>query len=116
MLEDIVAKINKIKDEQKDLKLFMSKQDPTKEMTSEQSAQYNSNIQKLSELKGQLKSLEEERKNLSRYLTAKGEGEIAITKKVYSNCIIIIKNMQTEIKEACLATTFFAADEEIKRI
>ncbi|RXE58076.1 DUF342 domain-containing protein [Acetivibrio mesophilus] len=116
MLEDIVAKINKIKDEQKDLKLFMSKQDPTKEMTSEQSSQYNSNIQKLSELKGQLKSLEEERKNLSRYLTAKGEGEIAITKKVYSNCIIIIKNMQTEIKEACLATTFFAADEEIKRI
>lgn len=116
MLEDTVEKINRIKDELKDLKLFMSKQDPSKEMTGAQAAQYNSSIQKLSSIKEQQKSLETEKKNLARYLKAKGEGEVAITKKVYSNCIIIIKNMQTEIKEACLATTFFASDGEIKRI
>ncbi|GAE90022.1 hypothetical protein JCM21531_3601 [Acetivibrio straminisolvens JCM 21531] len=115
-LEDIGEKINKLKEEQKDLKLYMSKIDPSKEMTSRQAAEYNSKVQRLSELKGELKSLEEEKKNIARYLKAKGEGEVAITKKVYPNCIIIIKNMQTEIKESCLATTFFAADGEIKRI
>ncbi|HOM02559.1 MAG TPA: FapA family protein [Acetivibrio sp.] len=116
MLEDTVEKINKLKDEQKDLKLYMSKIDPSKEMTSQQAAQYNSKIQRLSELKGQLKSLEEEKKNIARYLKTKGEGEVAITKKVYSNCAVIIKNMQIEIRETSLATTFFASDGEIKRI
>jgi len=73
-------------------------------------------MQRMSELKAELKSLEEEKKNIARYLKTKGEGEIAITKKVYPNCSITIKNIQTEIKEPCLATTFFAADGEIKRV
>jgi len=75
-------------------------------MTSRETAEYNSKMQRMSELKAELKSLEEEKKNIARYLKTKGEGEIAITKKVYPNCSITIKNIQTEIKEPCLATTF----------
>lgn len=116
MLEDIVDRIDRIKEEQMDIKLYLSKQDPFKEMTSRETAEYNSKMQRMSELKAELKSLEEEKKNIARYLKTKGEGEIAITKKVYPNCSITIKNIQTEIKEPCLATTFFAADGEIKRV
>jgi len=38
-------------------------------------------MQRMSELKAELKSLEEEKKNIARYLKTKGEGEIAITKR-----------------------------------
>jgi len=62
MLEDIVDRIDRIKEEQMDIKLYLSKQDPFKEMTSRETAEYNSKMQRMSELKAELKSLEEEKK------------------------------------------------------
>jgi len=73
MLEDIVDRIDRIKEEQMDIKLYLSKQDPFKEMTSRETAEYNSKMQRMSELKAELKSLEEEKKNIARYLKQKAK-------------------------------------------
>lgn len=115
-LEYLDTRINDMKNDQQTLKQLLSKQDALKDMTSEQVKQYNKNFQRLIVIKEEIKSLEEEKKNLSRYLKTKGEGEVAITKKGFANCTITIKNRQTEIKSPCLAATFYVMDGELRQI
>lgn len=63
-----------------------------------------------------LKNLEEERKTLTGFLRAHGEGEISILKKVYPNTKLEIKKIAKEITAPATSVSFYVQDGEIKEL
>lgn len=68
------------------------------------------------EIKDNVKKLEEERKALSGYLRAHGEGEISILKKVYPNTTLEIKKIVKEVTIPILSTSYYVQDREMKEL
>lgn len=74
------------------------KMETVKTLTPQETAQYNSKLKQFISIKDKLTHLEESKKNISKYLNIKGEGEIVISKRIHPNCQISIKNHEIEIK------------------
>ncbi|MFZ5966224.1 MAG: DUF342 domain-containing protein [Bacillota bacterium] len=60
----------------------------------------------------QIYVLEEQRKNLTRVLSSKGEGEVSIYEKAYPQTFLQIKNIQKRIKEIT-SGSFYAVDNKL---
>jgi len=113
-LNTVIQNIKNLKDKQQSLKSELhgvSQED----MTAQEIKQYNENFLKSVEIRETIKTLEYERKNITRHLRTKGEGEISITKKVYPNCTFIIKDKQKDIIHSNISTSFFYVDNELKQ-
>lgn len=115
-LESIFRRISELKSEQMKLKLLLSSGEETSKSDQFQKKDYMDNCEKLYNVKEELKELEEERKNTAEYLKAKGEGEITISKKVFPNCTLVIRQCVTEITSALSSVTFYIQDGQIKQL
>lgn len=67
-------------------------------------------------IRERLKQVEEERKTLVGYLRTRGEGEIAVFKKIYPNTQLTLKKMIREITQPVMSTSYCLLDGEIKEI
>lgn len=67
-------------------------------------------------LRDSLKNLEEQRKALTGYLRAHGEGEISVLKKVYPNTRFEIKKVVREITAPAMSISLYEQDGEIKEL
>lgn len=68
------------------------------------------------EMRDNLSKFEEEKKSLTRYLRAKGEGEISINKKAYPGTVLEMKGNIKELNKEISSTTFYIIDNTIKYI
>ncbi len=112
-IEEIEEKINQLKTIQSNIRKTLMKMETVKTLTPQETAQYNSKLKQFISIKDKLTHLEESKKNISKYLNIKGEGEIVISKRIHPNCQISIKNHEIEIKNSRLHTTFVFKDGEI---
>jgi len=115
-LERISSRINELRKEQQILKqslLSYRSQDQVDEIVYKE---YESLLEKAYNMKEELKSLEEERKNIISYLKAKGEGEISVSRRIFPNCTLIIKKNIIEVTSPMLATTYFIQNGTVKQI
>jgi|BioPla2DNA2_1021312.scaffolds.fasta_scaffold09428_5 uncharacterized protein (DUF342 family) len=115
-LEDIEEKINHLKTVQSKVRQVLMKMETVKTLTPQETAQYNRKLKQFMSIKDNLSHLEEIKKDISKYLKIKGEGEIVISKRIYPNCNISIKNHEIEIKNSRLHTTFVFKDGKILEI
>lgn len=113
-LEVVTRNIECLKNKQQALKTDLSSASQ-QDMTPDEIKLYNQTFLKIVEIRETIKALEYEKKNINRCLRTKGDGEISITKKIYSNCTLIIKNNQKDITSPCLATSLFFIDGELKQ-
>lgn len=112
-LEDIENKINHSKTMQSKVRQDLMKMETAKTLTPQETAQYNRKLKQFISIRDNLTHLEESKKNISKYLNIKGEGEIVISKRIYPNCQISIKNHEIEINNSRLHTTFVFKDGKI---
>lgn len=114
-LEGLLHKISELKNDQQRLKQLLNSADTAK-MNQYQKKDHNDMNERLYSVRDDIKNLEDERKNIAEYLKAHGEGEIAITKRVHPNSVLVIKGQTNEITSAILATTFYFQDGEVKQL
>ncbi len=114
-LEQIANRINQLRKEQQELKQILSTFRAQDQMDEQKYKEYESLYEKSFYIKEEIKSLEEERKNMASYLKAKGEGEIFVSKRIFPNCTIIIKKNIIEVKSPMFATTYFIQDGSVKQ-
>jgi uncharacterized protein (DUF342 family) len=114
--EKIQQKIEELKKEQQILQRTVERLNGLKPLTPSQYEEYESALEKIFNLRETIKALEEERKNISGYLKTRGEGEISITKRVYPNCVLILRRNIIEIKSPQLATTYYVYQGDIKQV
>ncbi|NMB33946.1 MAG: DUF342 domain-containing protein [Clostridium sp.] len=115
-LKTVKEKINELKNEQQSLKQTLQKQNSEKQISAADARTYAKSLERFSLLKEEISSSNAKRKNLLRFLRTKGDGEISISKKIFPNCSITIKNKQIEIKEPYDAATFFVIDGELRKV
>lgn len=115
-LEDADEKIKSLKTTQSKLRNTLIKTEMLKTLTPQQTAQYNRRLKQFMSIKDSINVLEENKKNISKYLNIKGEGEIVISKRIYPNCSISIKNHEIEINNSRLHTTFVFKDGKILEV
>jgi len=72
--------------------------------------------ERLASLREELRELEEERKLIAMYLNKKGDGEIAVSKRIYPNSYIILGGMHAEVDPQGTAQTFYLKDGEIRKL
>lgn len=116
--EDLVHVTQKIEDlklEQQKLKQTLSGLDQKDRLNSFQRREYDDSFERILAIKEELREFEEKRKNISGYLRARGEGEICVTKKIYPNCMLIIKRNVIEVTSPETAASIFVQNSEIKR-
>lgn len=114
-LESIIQRTDCLKSEQQKVKLALSGfEEKAGQLNQYQLTEYNNNYDRFLKIKEEMKELEEKRKNIIDYLKAYGEGEVCVTKKIFPNCLIIMKNNRMEISSSLLATSLFIQDDEIK--
>lgn len=85
-----------------------------KGLSREQVVAYERTKAMFFEIKGRIRLLEEERKTLSSYLKAIGEGEVNILKRIYPNTLIQIRGKSKEFYKEQLGTRFYMMDGELK--
>jgi uncharacterized protein (DUF342 family) len=115
-LMKVTDQIEKLKDELKYLKYEALVYSNVSGLTKEQKKGYEKINDKLFKVQDKIKELEFERKALSGYLKARGEGEISVLKRVYPNTQLIIKQFTKEITSPVLSTSYFVQDGELKEI
>ncbi|NLP14208.1 MAG: DUF342 domain-containing protein [Clostridium sp.] len=115
-IEELNTKRKELLDEQQHLKQLLANYNSTDEPSKKDIADYGRNLQRFALLREEIKSVGKKRKNLLRYLKAKGDGEVNITQKIYPNCTITIKNKQIEIKKPYLSAIFFVMDGELRKL
>lgn len=113
--DSVLRKISELKNEQQKLKQIIAAEEENKQMDAIRKNQYIKCLERIYELKEQIKHLEEERKNLANYLRTKGEGEITVTKKIYPNCILIMKKQTVEAPPNASAVSFYLMDGQLKQ-
>lgn len=114
-LDSLVREAGDLKDEQLKIKQLVSQLDEQAQFTAFHHKQYTDSLEKLFGIKEQIKSKEEERKNILNFLKTKGEGEITAGKKIYPNCCLIIKKCVSEISTVTLATSYFVMNGQLKQ-
>ena len=113
-LETIKANIEKLRSEQQSLRKELNTASQ-QEMTSNEIKIYNELFNELAEIQDKIKSLEYDKVNINRCLKTKGNGEIAVTKRVYPNCTLIINKNQLDITTPTISTSFFFVNGELKQ-
>jgi len=113
-LDRIMNRINELKDEQQRLKSIVTQQDQASASGSHR-MEYNAAFDKLLKVREEIRSLENERKNILTYLKTRGEGEICSTKKIYPNCSFIIAKNIIEIQSTMHAVSYYVQSGEIKQ-
>lgn len=108
-LDEVLHLISNKKVEQQKLKMTSGNKNSGQDQTS------SGNISdRLYLLKDEIKALEEERKSITGYLKAHGDGEICITKHLFKNCGIILRGIAAEVPPGTIAATFYLKDAEIR--
>ncbi|AEV69408.1 DUF342 domain-containing protein [Acetivibrio clariflavus] len=113
-LEEIKENLEDMKNERQSLKKELSGASH-QELSPNDIKMYNQLFNRLAEIQDKIKALEYEQKNISRYLKTKGNGEIAVTKKIYPNCTLIINKNQVDITHPTIATSFYCINGELKQ-
>jgi len=116
LLDSTLQKINTLKNEQQKLKQILAYFEEQGQLNPVQRKEYNSTIEKMFNNKEEIKNLEEERKNISNYLKARGDGEISVSKKIYPNCTLILKDIVIDIPTTIMSPTYYIQDGDIKQI
>lgn len=115
-LEGIANKINEIKAKQQKLKQNISHLENLGQLNPFQRKNYNDSIERTFELKDELKGLEEKKKSISGYLKTHGDGEIAVSKRIYPNSLIMIKKNSMEIAALTSSITYYVQDDLLKQV
>ncbi|MEN6315059.1 MAG: FapA family protein [Clostridiaceae bacterium] len=115
-LDRIETDIEKMKARLAKAKQEVSVYGNVKDLTREQVLVYEKIRDEYFAIRDGLKNLEEERKTLTGYLRAHGEGEISILKKVYPNTKLEIKKIAKEITAPATSVCFYVQDGEIKEL
>ncbi|MCR4434868.1 MAG: FapA family protein [Clostridiales bacterium] len=115
-LGNVISTIAEFKDEQAKIKVLLSRLSESKNLNPFQRREYNDHIDRLLQIKEKLKELEDKKKTISSYLKIHGEGEIVISKKVYPNSYLTIKNNTIDINSATLSVAYFVQDGLLKQI
>ncbi|HHW48408.1 MAG TPA: DUF342 domain-containing protein [Clostridiaceae bacterium] len=114
--ENLQQRIEELRKEQQNLQRTIERLNELNPLTPSQYEEYRRVLEKIFNLRETIKALEEERKNIAGYLKTRGEGEISITKRVYPNCVLILKRNIIEIKTPQLATTYYVYHGDIKQV
>jgi len=115
-LERIFKRINELRTEQQNIKQSLSSYLSQDQIDEIKYKEYESLLEKDFSIKEELKSLEEEKKNIASYLKAKGEGEVSVSKRIFPNCTLIIKKNIIEVTSPMLTTTYFIQNGTVKQI
>jgi uncharacterized protein len=114
--EGIVGKIIELRNEQQKIKQQLSRTEGQTTQNTYQRNEYNNCIEKLLSLKDRIMELEQSKKNISEYLKARGDGEIAVTKKIHPNCRLSIGKISVEVGNPSSAIVFYLQKDEIKQV
>lgn len=115
-LDMITAESEKLKVELAKAKLEVSVYRSGRGLSKYQMAEYEKIRERYFSLRERLRLIEEERKTLSGFLRTRGEGEIAVMKKIYPNTQLILRKTIKEITRPVISTSFCIVDGEIKEI
>ncbi|MCX7841873.1 MAG: FapA family protein [Clostridia bacterium] len=113
-LDSVFHSISELKNDQQLLKVLMAKFEGVSQPSRIQRKEYDDCFEKLLEIRGKIKALEEKRKNIANYLKARGDGEITISNKAYPNCLLIIGGNRIELSEPISAVTYYLQDGMLK--
>jgi hypothetical protein len=115
-LDSTHNKICCLKEEQLKIKNLLFRLESQGQLNKFQSMEYNESFKRLYVVKDEIKNLEIIWKNLQNYLKTHGEGEVFASKRIYPNCLLIIKKLSMEISDPMLASCIFYQDGELKQI
>lgn len=115
-LDEATEKAGALKSEQALLKSRISGMGDSKKLNPFQLKEYNQLIERMLQVKDELKETEENKKALSAYLRIRGEGEIVISKKVYRNSLLILKDTVIEVGSNMLSVSYFIQDGKVKEL
>jgi len=115
-LDHAFHNISELKNEQQKVKQLISSLEGQGQMNPFQRKEYNECFDRIIAIKQKIKDLEEKRKDILGYLKAKGDGEICVTKKLYPNCVLIIKKNRIETTSITLAASFYEQDGVLKQV
>jgi len=121
--QEMKQKLDKLTEESEKLKLELAKAKTevsvygsVKGLSKYQAETYEKIKEYYFSIRDRLKAIEEERKVLTGYLRTRGEGEIAVMKKIYPNTQISMKKWVKEITRPVISTSFCIVDGEIKEL
>lgn len=114
--DGLIKLLGELKGEQQQLKLRLAELEKGRQLNQYQKKQHTDLLERLLEVRDSIKNLEEERKSVTGYLRARGDGEITVTKKIFPNCTLIIKRNIIEISQLTPATIYYVQDSEIKQV
>lgn len=115
-LDNAVTAIETLKAKLAKAKMEVSVYSNASGLSKEQKVVYEKIRDEYFEIKDKVKQLEEERKALSGYLRAHGEGEISILKKVYPNTSLEIKKIIKEVTVPIVCISYYVQDGQIKEL
>lgn len=115
-LDNVFHSISELKIEQHKIKTLLSQIDASSNLSPMQRKTYDDAFERMIAIKTEIKDMEDKRKSITNYLKARGDGEIAVSKKIYPNCILIVKNNVIEIHSATSAGSYFFQDGQLKQI
>jgi uncharacterized protein len=114
-LDSVFHEISELKNEQQKVKINQSHLENLGELNPFQRKEFNEGVERLISIKIETKELEERRKSIADFLKTRGEGEINVTKKLFPNCILIIKNNKLEINAVTPPTAYYFQDGQLKQ-
>jgi uncharacterized protein (DUF342 family) len=115
-LDNILKEIENLKYALSKVKQEMSVYSNTMELDKFKLAKFESVKDRFFRIKDDLKELEDQKKSLSSYLKAHGEGEVSVLKKVFPGTVIEIKNVVKEIERVYIGTNFYYSDYKINEL
>ncbi|NTV89603.1 MAG: DUF342 domain-containing protein, partial [Clostridiales bacterium] len=114
-LNHIFHRISELKNEQQKIKTQIAAAGDTALLDQYHKKEYNNAVERLYTIKEDIKQMEDERKNISEYLKAHGDGEISST-RIYPKSTLILCNHVVEANTVMSASTFYYQDGEVKQL
>jgi uncharacterized protein len=105
-MEALNNKINSLKNEYELVKLKIHSYSNRSGLSAIQDRILNDSKERLYTVRNELKQLHDEKDDLDCFLKARGDGEIIVSKRVYPNTAIIMKNKTLVITTAAYAASF----------
>ncbi len=114
-LNGIFHRISELKNEQQKMKVLVASAGSADTLDQYRKKEYNNAVERLYTIKEDIKQLEDERKNISEYLKAHGDGEIS-SMKIYPKSTLILGSHTIEATSLLLASTYYCQDGEVKQL
>lgn len=114
-LDSVFHKISELKNEQQKIKINQGHLENLGDLNPFQRKEYNEGFERIMSIKMETKELEDRRRRIADYLKTRGEGEINVTKKLFPNCTLIIKNNKVEITQITLPVVYYFQDDQLKQ-